>query len=275
MGLRTDSQAYVPYLWNTDTWDYEVATKGTGTGQNVSVDNFPAVISGASIPTTSVANSTASGTIDAANETVECTVSPGAGTVGCQLTGTWAAAGDLITFEATTDGTNWVGIYTSMGPSAVIITGENGIYQLGAAGYVKVRARGHTWGTPGSCSVSFNSTVGPSAVVISTPLPQGSNVLGTVNTKTALTGSAPTAVSVGVASAEAVAVNTSRKGLVLVNTSAATISLAFGVAAVLNSGITLFPNGGTYVMDEYTFTTAQVRAIASAAASNLAVQEFA
>jgi hypothetical protein len=131
------------------------------------------------LATTAVANTTASGTIDAVNETVECVVSPGAGTVGCQLTGTWAAAGDLIIFEATTDGTNWIAIYTSMGASAVLITGSNGIYQLGAAGYVKVRARGYTWGAAASCYVSFNSTVGPSAVVISTPLPQGANFLGT------------------------------------------------------------------------------------------------
>ena len=85
---------------------------------------------------------------------------------------------------------------------------------------------------------------------------------------------APTAASVGVASAEAVAVNTSRTGLILVNTSSAWISLAFGAAAVLYSGITLAPLGGTFVMDNDTFTTAQIRAIASAAASNLAIQEF-
>jgi hypothetical protein len=103
----------------------------------------------------------------------------------------------------------------------------------------------------------------------------GTGASFTVSSKTSLTGSAPTAVSVGVTSAEAVAVNTSRKGLLLVNTSTAYISLAFGAAAVLYSGITLNPLGGSFWMDEYTFTTAQVRAIASGAASNLAVQEFA
>jgi len=132
------------------------------------------------LATTSADNSFASGVIDALNETVECVVSAGAGTVGCQLTGDWAAAGDLITFEATTNGTDWVSIYTSMGASAVIITGQNGIYQLGVAGYIRVRVRGSTWGSPGTCNVSFNSTVGPSAVVISTPLPQGANALGSV-----------------------------------------------------------------------------------------------
>ncbi len=93
-------------------------------------------------------------------------------------------------------------------------------------------------------------------------------------TKTALTPSSPTAASVGVASASALAANASRKGLVLTNTSSATISLGLGAAAVLNSGITLTPYG-VWVMDEYTFCTSQVFATASAAASNLAIQEFA
>lgn len=96
-----------------------------------------------------------------------------------------------------------------------------------------------------------------------------------VNTKNALTASAPTAVSVGVASGIVIAANANRKGLVLVNTSTAIISLnCVAGAAVLYSGITLNARGGVWVMDEYTFTTAEIRGIASAAASNLAVQEY-
>lgn len=98
---------------------------------------------------------------------------------------------------------------------------------------------------------------------------------GTNSTKTDLTPSSPTFSSVGVASAQAVAANANRKGLVLVNTSdTATISLGFGAAAVLNSGITLAP-GDVYIMDEYTFDLGAVNAIASAASTNLAVQEYA
>lgn len=119
------------------------------------------------------------------------------------------------------------------------------------------------------------------AVTISAALPAGNNNIGdvdiasmpAVSTKTALTGSSPTAATVGVASAEAVPANANRKGLILTNTSDNTISLAFAAAAVLNSGITLYP-GGTFNMNEYCFTTAQIRAIASAASSNLAIQEF-
>ena len=40
------------YLWNTESLGWEASTKGSGTGEAVSVENFPAVISGASIPVT-------------------------------------------------------------------------------------------------------------------------------------------------------------------------------------------------------------------------------
>ena len=91
--------------------------------------------------------------------------------------------------------------------------------------------------------------------------------------RAALTANAPAATSVGVASAAALAANANRKGLILVNTSAATISLGVGVAAVLNSGITLKPNG-SFNMDQFNLFTGAINAIASAAASNLAIQEF-
>lgn len=97
---------------------------------------------------------------------------------------------------------------------------------------------------------------------------------GTVSTKTPLTASTPTFATVGVASAQAVASNSSRKGLVLVNTSSNTISLGIGSnPAVLNSGITLVPFG-VYVADEYTYVTSAINAIASAASSNLGIQEY-
>lgn len=96
-----------------------------------------------------------------------------------------------------------------------------------------------------------------------------------IQTHPALTGSAPTANTVGVASGSAVAANGSRKGLILTNTSNAWISLGVTAnAAVLYSGITLSPNGGTYNMTKDDFTTGQIFAIASAASSNLAIQEF-
>ena len=114
--------------------------------------------------------------------------------------------------------------------------------------------------------VEFGADGSATDVSATAPLP--------VTSKTALTPSAPAAASVGVASAEAVAANANRKGLILTNTSQATISLGFAAAAVLSSGVTLFP-GGIFKMDEYTLTTGAINAIAGAAASNLAIQEFA
>jgi len=98
-------------------------------------------------------------------------------------------------------------------------------------------------------------------------------VSGVVSTKTDLAPSAPTFATVGVASAQAVAAAATRKGLILVNTSGNTISLGFGATAVLNSGVTLLA-GMAFSMDEYSFDLAAVNAIASAASSNLAIQEY-
>jgi len=126
---------------------------------------------------------------------------------------------------------------------------------------------------PDGHNVTVDNAAGAAAVNIQ----DGGNTItvdGAVDvTKTALTPASPTAATVGVATGLAVASNASRKGLILVNTSSARISFGFGVAAVLDSGITLYP-GGSYNMGEYDFNTAAVNAIASAAASNLGIQEF-
>lgn len=97
--------------------------------------------------------------------------------------------------------------------------------------------------------------------------------LSIVSTKNPLTANSPTSVSVGVASTAIVSGNAVRRGLILVNVSNATISLGIGVAAVLNSGITLYP-GGSFSMDEFSFSTSAINGIAGAAASSIAVQEL-
>lgn len=99
-------------------------------------------------------------------------------------------------------------------------------------------------------------------------------ISGVVSTKTPLTGSAPTSASVGVASAQVLASNVNRKGAAFINTSSNTISFGIGAnAAVLYSGITLVPNG-VWEMDEYSYVTSAINAIASGAASNLSIQEW-
>lgn len=111
------------------------------------------------------------------------------------------------------------------------------------------------------------------AASLSVTIASDQSAVPVTKTKVALTPSGPTNASVGVATASAVAANANRKGLVITNTSVNTVSLGMGAAAVLNSGITLYP-GGVFVMDDYTFTTVVINAIASAAASNISVQEF-
>lgn len=100
--------------------------------------------------------------------------------------------------------------------------------------------------------------------------------LHTVVDKVDLAASSPGPASVGVASAAVLAANAARKGAVIVNTSTGgqRVSLGLdGAAAVLDSGITLWP-GDSWVMDDYTFTNGAIAGIASAAAATAAVQEF-
>jgi len=88
-----------------------------------------------------------------------------------------------------------------------------------------------------------------------------------------LSASLPTFATVGIASGLALAANVTRAGLSLINTSNSRMSLAFGSPAVLNSGIVLLPSQ-SWQMNEYSFTTQAVFAIAAVAGSNLAIQEY-
>lgn len=112
--------------------------------------------------------------------------------------------------------------------------------------------------------MSQNPGIGSSAIVS-----------GTVSTKTPLTASSPATATVGVSSSTVVAANASRKGLAIINLSSNVISIAFGSnTAVLNSGITLTQNGSVYEMSEYDYNTSAIKAIASAGASVISIQEF-
>jgi hypothetical protein len=85
---------------------------------------------------------------------------------------------------------------------------------------------------------------------------------------------APLSVSIGAADAVLLASNLNRKGVVIVNDSANIVYLSFGATALINKGIRLNANGGSFTMQSMTFTTAEIRAIASGAGSNICVQEF-
>lgn len=120
---------------------------------------------------------------------------------------------------------------------------------------------------------STDSVDASGSTVAVTNFPATQPISGTISTKTDLTPSAPTVAVVGVASAQHIAAAATRKGLHLRNLSQARISLGFGSPAVLDSGITLYPRD-VFDMNEYDFDLGAINAIASAAASSLAIQEY-
>ena len=95
------------------------------------------------------------------------------------------------------------------------------------------------------------------------------NIKGTINA------SPPTNVLVGATDTVVVAENLNRQGLVLTNVSGSTIYLALmGMRSTLHAGITLNPNGGTWVMDEYNYNNSAINGIAHSAGNIVAIQEF-
>lgn len=160
-------------------------------------------------------------------------------------------------------------------------------FQTNAFGHLKNTTYGYN-GLPlftssllGTWDVAFTSLGDPNTLGIAevaATAPTSATIGMAVRTipsgRYSLTASSPTSVSVGVASGALVASNASRKGLIIRNLSSNTVSLnCAGGAAVLNSGITLSP-GGEFQMGDYDFTTAAINAIASAAASTVAIQEY-
>jgi hypothetical protein len=88
----------------------------------------------------------------------------------------------------------------------------------------------------------------------------------------AWTAPAPQTVSVTGSSSIVIPQNVNRKGLVIVNVGDVDVFFGLGATAVMNSGIALTPNG-TWVMDQDTFTTADLYAICGSS-STLSFQEF-
>lgn len=243
---------------------------GSSSPNNVGVNNYTqqSVTSSNSVNTAIVAN----------------TVAAGNASISAIVTGTISVG--TITFEASPDAINWFPITVtpsniSLSSSTTHNLASGNFTGIGlVTGYIQTRIRLSTAIT-GSGSVKleirpFSDAANSSVQVFQT---SGTNLhtivdSGTISVTTSTIGNAPTAASVGVASASAVAANSLRKGLILTNTSVNIISLGLnGNTATLNSGITLVPYG-CWIMDQYTFTTGAITAIASGAASNLAVQEM-
>lgn len=84
---------------------------------------------------------------------------------------------------------------------------------------------------------------------------------------------APATASVSNTDSIVVAANASRKKMVITNLGSTNVFFGDGMSSAMNSGITLGPNLGTWVMDRYTFTTNAIHAIC-ASSSTLAIQEY-
>ena len=87
---------------------------------------------------------------------------------------------------------------------------------------------------------------------------------------------AHTAPTMGTATAAALAVNTSRTAALFINDSDTIIYLNIGSAGVLNTGIRLNANGGSFEMSKElgNLSTAAINGISSAASKNLLVTEW-
>ncbi len=93
------------------------------------------------------------------------------------------------------------------------------------------------------------------------------------STPTSLVAAAPATVAV-TTDAQILAGAATRAGLVIVNIGSKNVYLGLGATAVVNSGITLMAGGGTWVMDDRTFYTGAIRAIADTGGSTLSLQQF-
>jgi hypothetical protein len=113
---------------------------------------------------------------------------------------------------------------------------------------------------------------GQETMANSLPVVIASNQSAITVTESFAQGDAPTFATVGIISATTGLAGGTYKKLVFCNTSSATICLAFDNSAVLNRGIVL-ARGEKIIIDGPVKISA-LNAIASAAASNLAIQVF-
>ena len=119
------------------------------------------------------------------------------------------------------------------------------------------------------------NTQGQKTMAASTPVVVASDQSSIpTHSRASLTAVATTFTTVDMADSTVVAANANRKGLVFVNLSDSLISFGIGTTALLYEGISLLP-GGVWEMDEYTFSTAAIHAIAETGSANfLSTQEF-
>jgi hypothetical protein len=86
---------------------------------------------------------------------------------------------------------------------------------------------------------------------------------------------APATATATSSSTQVVAANPTRRGLIIINLGAVNVSFSYdGVSpAIVGGGITLTANG-TWVMDQYTYSTNAVLAISASTPCTLSIQEY-
>lgn len=127
----------------------------------------------------------------------------------------------------------------------------------------------------GGSSLTVDGTVAISGTV-TVSVSGTTTVDGTVSTKTDLLGDAPGTDTVGTTEASLVASTATRKGFEVFNTSedSQKLWLAFdGQPAIAGSGVPLEAGDG-WAMDEFSFSTGEIRWVGSAADTTCAFQEF-
>lgn len=259
-------------------------------GQSTMANSLPLVLSSNQTGINSFLDKNVTGTVGALSASVAIATNGMAATV-ITVTGTWSAT---ISFQGF-DGTQWIPVNGLTQPAGGITQAlvSNGTIKINSGGYTQIRAIATAY-TSGSANIFMNAGAGPALIEVyndsGDPLVvKGNGTAGSpdtnvmtfqgiaggtpISTKTDLSPNSPATVSVGVTSGTLLAANASRKGLIVINTSANTVSIGFGAAAVLNSGITLYPHG-SFSMDEFSFDTGALNAIASGASSSVAIQEF-
>jgi len=206
-----------------------------------------------------------------------------ANTLIVTLQQTTTITGGVVTFQYSTDGVNWTnvigvipGTQTLVGPNYTLVPNTYALFEFNVTGfsYFQVVLTTVISGSGGvTIGYSGDSFVGDT-VNIAAPVTvlQGTSPWITSANQSS-TGTTPTNVTISTSSATVVAANASRKGVNVCNIGFGTVSLAFGVAAVIFTGVTLGP-GGTFWMDGSDFTTQSITAVATQSNSTIAVQEF-
>lgn len=132
------------------------------------------------IATTGMLDKTTSGSISSATSVTLSSIQGYSG-VAFQVTG--AGITGALVWEATVDGSTWVGIYavtTNNGTPCAGSVGGTGMYQANVAGFSSFRVRCSSY-TGGSVTVYIAATFGASSSAqANNPLPSGSNSIGTV-----------------------------------------------------------------------------------------------